>query len=382
MDNEPNNQPTVNREPPNPTQPQSEKPINQAPSSEPQVNVSPSTEPVTSNPVIPPASPKFSSVRKRFALILGLSVAIAIVLFGAAAALYLGYVVPNRPSNVLKTAIENTLAERDVSFNSNLNITTSGSSKMSYKLIANGAANLNSKAVDVNLSLTVDGVNIPVEVRMINQNVYFKAGDLSQLASLIGAYSPQAASITKSLASSISNKWIVVDSTLVKQIPGASCTLDSNWGLTKSDINYLVNQYNKNKFVTITSTSSDTVNGQPAEKFNLNINNNSAASFSSAFQHLSLVQSIEKCTNGKPLATIKGDGRTVPITVWVNKSSKLISKISFNSSPTSKTIGSFTTTLTYGNVNISTPSGAIPAAQFILQIERSLTLSSGTASLL
>ncbi len=330
----------------------------------------------------PPAAPASKSgLFKKLALVL---VAV-LVIGGGSAAAYFGAVVPNKPANVLKSALVNSLQQKQTSFTGTLQA-SSGAGGLALKADVNGASNSTAKTADLQLNLTVSGVSFPVEARLVKDNVYIKVGDLSTIASLLGAYSPDAGSLATTLSDQLSNKWIVIDSTLLDE-SGASCILNNNWGLTQADIQLLENQYDKNPFVTIQSTASDSVNGHSAEKFVLSINDDKATAYgnSKVLDNLSIVKEIQKCdksaTSLPDTSTATGDHKTTPITVWVDKSSKRIVKLALQDNSSKSATGSFTTTISYAPVSITAPANAEPAVQVLAQIEKDAAANPGLSNL-
>ncbi|HET7320606.1 MAG TPA: hypothetical protein VFI84_03425 [Candidatus Saccharimonadales bacterium] len=312
-----------------------------------------------------------------------------VLLGGAASAAYYGYVVPNKPENVLKTAFENTLAQRNVSSVTSFETSpTSSDGGLAVKVDAKTSANLDSKAADVNLNLTMTGISLPLELRLVDQNLYVKAGDLSTISSLVESFAPGAGGAVKSVAGSLSNKWIEVDSTLLKQA-GATCALDTSWALNKSDVSLLETMYQTNQFITIKSHATDSVNGKAAEKYELAMNDNKFAGYAKNLSQLSVLKDMQKCGSSKykqPDTSSLADGDTTPITVWVDKSTKRIVKLSTHSTAQDNTKshfqGTLTSTLSYDPVTVTAPTGAEPALQVITDLEKKLSTDPQLQSLL
>jgi hypothetical protein len=340
----------------------------------------PSPQPFFSAPA-PPAAPVFGggdplvapapSPRKRPAKSLLMALAAVLVVGVGSAAAYVGVIVPNKPANVLKAAFINSLQQTQSSTSGTFSATGGGI----YKGTFNTAEDTTAKAIDAQFNLTVSGVNFSVETRLVNQNLYIKVGDLSTIAGLVNGFYPSAGSLVQSLSSDLSNKWIVVDSTLLNQSAGIKCALNTSWTLTNADIKLLESQYNKNPFTTIQSTSSDKVGGQPAEKFVLNIDNSKLDAFGNgSVQNLSAVKALQKCpgsTTTTTKASTTGHGQT-PLTVWVDKGSKRIVQISATSNNKNSSVsGSTTVQLHYGKVSITAPNNAESALKVLTDIQNS-----------
>lgn len=313
-------------------------------------------------------------------------IAAVLVLGGASAAAYYKLIVPNQPENVLRTALMNTLQARQIGYSGTLNAspTGSGSINMAGKLTYSGSLDSSKKADDTNLNLTVSGINVGGEIRYVNQNAYFKFGDLSNLATMAGNLYPSVKTQAQSVSSDLSNKWIEVDSTLIDQ-SGLQCLLNDNQQLTNADIGQLEGAYKSDQFVKINKTSSTVLGGAPTEKFDITINDNKGAKFIDSTYKLPMYASIKKCGDGKITnSDVHGDNKSHALTLWVDKSSKKISQVSFsysegNGTSTGENLNSLTS-LSYKSVSISAPANAEPFMVAMTKLESDLGLSQGAAS--
>jgi hypothetical protein len=358
-------------------------------SSQPVVSGSYNASPTPLYGGVDPSPPMSTPSTPRSFKALLIALAAVVVIGGGSAAAYFGVIVPNKPANVLKSALVNTLQQKQSSFKGSLEANGGG---VALRADINGASNTVAKTADLQLNLTVSGISFPVETRLVNKNVYVKVGDLSTIASLVNAYSPDAGSIVNTVSSQLSNKWIVIDSTLLNE-SGAGCVVDTNWAFTPADIQLLENQYSKNPFVTIQSTASDMVNGQKAEKFVLSIDDDKAAAAygnPKVLNNLSLVKAIEKCNKGSSAipdtSKATGDHQKTPITLWIDKANKRIVKIDLQDNGAkakqSGTSGSFTTTISYKPVSISAPPNAESAIQVFTDIEKAAASNPAVSNLL
>jgi hypothetical protein len=310
-----------------------------------------------------------------------------LIIGGGSAAAYLGVILPNKPINVLKQALSNSLQQPQSSFKGTLVTNPASSGGVAYKADFSGATDSAAKAADFNLSLTVSGVAFPIEARLVNQNVYVKPGDLSTIAGLANAYSPGIGGLAKTLSSQLSNKWIVIDSTLLNQSGAAGCILNTSWAISKADTQLLNDVYGKNSFVTIQSTSADSVNGQNAKKFVLSIDDDKLAAYGNdkTLDNLSLVKSAQKCDKNttKSISNAKGDHGKTPLTVWVG-SNKRIAKIAYQGTSAKKGNlgGSLTLTFDYNKVSITAPSNAEPAIQVLTDIQKAAAADPALLNLL
>ncbi len=334
-----------------------------------------STTPVVSKEVADPTMPA-SPPKKRFLLPKAVLLAFIAFLFlgGSTAAAYYGVVIPNKPDNVLKAAIANSLQEQQVSFNGTIEGGPAKGSGTAYKATVTGSSDAAAKSGDVMLNVTVSGATFSIEARLVNQNLYVKLGDLTTITGLIGSYSPDLAKTATSVNSTLSNQWVEFDSTLLKQA-GGSCVLDTSWSLTKADLQLLQNQYLKHQFVTIKSSTTDTVNGKKVDKMVLSINDDTASAFSKELDSLSIIKALNSCAKStKPSGSIvTADHDTTPITVWVDKGTKHIVQIASQSTAKDAASGNIKASgvlaLQYGKVSITAPTNVKPALQVLTKLE-------------
>jgi len=300
------------------------------------------------------------------------TLAVLLVLGGGAAAAYVGVVVPNQPANVLRTAFINSVQTKQISTDGTFD-GGSGSVKGTFSSAVNTAV----KSADAKVNVTFSGISFPIEARLVQQNAYFKIGDLSTVSSLIGAFSPDAAKAADSLSKQVSNKWISVDSTIINQDPTAKCLMGLNWTLNQADIKQMQNQYDKHPFTTIKSTANDTVQDKAAKKFVLNISEDSFNKFGDSLQSLSIVKAAQKCpglsnasTTAMRLTASKTTNKSTLLTVWVDKQTKHVVQIANSSKD-----GSTVVKLSYGNVSIAAPPNAVPILNFLGSLQSTLQSS-------
>ena len=325
--------------------------------------------PVSSTP--PPVSAKRSIIKP---LII---VAAAVVLLAAAAGVaYAAVIVPNKPANVLTAALENSLQAKQVSYKGSINLESDGNSS---KVAISGSQDNTKHASDLNLEVTTTGVTVAVEGRLVDKNLYVKLGDLTSVNSLLSLYAgSEATKLTSVLNEQVANKWIVVDSTLLDQA-GGSCALNANLSLTRADVNILEQQYKQYPFAIIQSNAGDVINGKNVTKYQLSIDDDKAAVYGDGLAHLSFVKALEACSKTAATSTTKsiGDHDKTPLTIWVDKATKQVVQIASQSTAqdaNNGTKGSGQITFDYAPVSITAPSGAIPALQVLVKLEKALGL--------
>jgi hypothetical protein len=340
--------------------------------------------------ILKPASPK-KKWQNPFKMKKAMLFVIApiVILGGGVAAAYVGVIVPNKPANVLKSAIINSLQQPDVSGSGSLQDSrTSTSSGIAYKVNINTEVNRPDKAVDLSLNITVSGINVPVEARIVNGNAYFKFGDLSTVGTLLSSLSPSSSSQIQSLTSKLSNHWFSVDSTIIDESSTLKCFMNLNWTTSNSDTQTLENAYSKHSFIKIDSTTTTTLNGQKVEEFKLGINDDKEATFLESLSSSSIFQQVDKCGGSKTSDVSSeykslADNDTTPVTLWINKSTKQIVQASSNSTAKdakSGVVGNGTVSISYKPVSISAPSNAQSVVQLLTMLESQSTNSSSSSS--
>jgi hypothetical protein len=347
-------------------------PVTDVPSSSPDSTVGEVT-PVSATAPAPTASTtsRFGFLKSKKAKIVAIIVAVLVVLGAGSAGAYFGIIVPNKPENVLKSAIANTLKERQISYDGTVDVQAVDTSKAgatpATSVTFKGGSDLDKNATKAELAVTVSGVKVQGEIRYVDQTGYVKLGDLTAIKNLATAYSPDAASAI----SKVENQWIEIDKTLVKQAK-ADCVLDTKLMLSDADVKMLSDAYTKTPFTTIKSTSSDPVNGKAATKFELAIDDNKLGDYAKNFDNVSLVKQLKSCSpqvSDKANYNDLKDNDTTPLTVWVDKGSKRIVKIAGHTTDQDEkknnTKGTASVTLSYGPVTVDKPANAKPIMTLI-----------------
>jgi hypothetical protein len=329
--------------------------------------------PVTSAPIASatPTKSRFGFLKTKRAKLALVVVAVLVVLGAGSAGAYFGVIVPNKPENVLKSAIANTLKERQVSYDGTVDVQAVDSSKAgatpATSVTFKGGSDLDKNATKAEVSVTVSGVKVQGEVRYVDQTGYVKLGDLTAIKNLATAYSPDAASAI----SKVENQWIEIDKTLLKQAK-ADCVLDTKLTISDADLKMLSDAYTKTPFTTITSTTSDPVNGKAATKFELSIDDNKLGDYAKNFDNLSVVKQLKSCapqvSDKANYSDLKDNDKT-PLTLWVDKGTKRIVKIAGHTTAQDEkkdnTKGTASVTLSYGPVTVDKPANAKPIMTLI-----------------
>lgn len=336
--------------------------------------------PTVSSPTPPDGKKKFSLGGKKTKLA---SIIIAgVILLGAVGAgAYYGVYLPNTPQNILKKSVANTLKQEKISGKGNASFTGKDSTAVTAAYTLQTDSTKNAAAATVDLS--VSGIKLPLEVRSVDKAVYLKFGDLSTVQALATAsLGAESAGLVDTISKQVSNKWIEFDESLIKTASNDKCSvLTENGKLSDSDVDKLVSIYDKNEFVEIKKTSSDTVDGRKVTKAELGLNKDKAKAFGKDVEQLDMFKKLKECsgdTAGKTEAAkdaeeFKGN---YELTAWVDKSKKELVKVSLKVTDDD---GSMSADFTFNKdqVNITKPEGAIPAMQLLTQFSPLLGASSG-----
>lgn len=340
------------------------------------------------------------SKRKALTIFVGVLAGL-LLLGGSIAAAYFGVVVPNKPENILKQSLLKSLEENSGTTKGIVEFSeeNAASGKIAYELLSD----VDKKAFEGKFNVTVSGIDIPLEARYVDGNVYFKIGDLKTLSSLVGGYAAmfgtdqaQVDQLLAIVSDKVANQWVVVDSTLL-DTAGLSCFENIDFKMTDADKQLLKDQYEKNQFATIKNHQDDSVNGAKAIKYELEIDGKKLDKYMNSLNNLSLVKALEKCAkdSGQELDTEVDSAEEalpdkIPVTVWVDKDKKVITKTAYDlTEPASGDSGAVTVkaegTTTYQPVSITAPKDAKPLMQLVGELQQDLyrifpELSSGFSS--
>jgi len=338
-------------------------------------------QPVGSPPAgpVPPARPK-----KRLMVMLTVAVVGLALLVGGSAAAYYLVVVPNKPENVLKSALQNTAKQSQVNFDGKVTSTSSG---LAAAVTARGGVDTQAKAMQMTADITISGVKVSVELRFVDNAIYLKFGDLSAIKNISEIASSEYTEVVDKATKPLSNQWIEVDETLLAQA-GADCYLDVSWGASQEDLQKLVDHYEMKPFANIKGTDDEAVDGHSATKYDIVIDDNKLSEYFKDIPSVSALEQLKQCGSKKDPFNERylkelADNDTTPLQIWVDKETKLISKVASQSTPQDKEKDDFTGNaeikLTYGAVKVEKPEGAKPAVQVYNELRKALGMGSSSS---
>ena len=344
----------------------------------------PATTP-TPAPVVPVSTP---SKKSRLKVVLITAIAAVVVLGGGAAA-YFGVVVPNKPENKLKKAVENLASQKTATIKGSIKVDTGGAS-------VNLAINMlhvdpEKQAALADFALTFSGVTIPAEVRYIDSNVYVKLGDVSTLKSLASAYSGVDSQVIDQIASKVSNQWIEIDQTLLKQASSGAqtnmaCSSEETTAKAHTAANDLLKLATDDqaKAYTITETSKEDVDGVSTTKLELALDEAKLKEFGTKAGELQSVKDLEKCLSSDDASKATDeaeDGDITKFNVWID-GDKRIKRVEMGVTAGKDSEKSTTTidlTMVKDAPTVEKPSGAKPVMQLYGELQS--LFSGGSSSL-
>jgi hypothetical protein len=327
------------------------------------------------NQPVPSSSPpkKKASKLKIFLIIM----AGLILLTGVTAAGYFGVYLPNKPENVLKQSIANTLNKRQISGQGAATASGGGSSgamTLDYTFQLDGT---NSSA-NAGGELAFSGVKLPFEARFIDENAYLKINDLSTVKSLAkGFMGPKSGPLIDQASEKISNNWIEFDKSLLHS---TECPVLSaeDFRLGEKDVEQVLGAYKVNEFASIKSTSEETFGDQEVTKFDLQLDQDKAESFWEEVEKIEAGKYPKACEDRFKDAGLQGDDEdknkedSYELSVWVNKSKKEVAKLVYKTE--SKTDGSIAIDFIFDDkpVNIQKPADSVPVLQLLGELTQLL----------
>lgn len=336
-------------------------------------NTGPQTTPQQPTNAAPPATTgkKFDLgkfIPKKFLLPL----IIALVLVVASAAAYFAVVVPKKPENVLKKAITNSLKKRQVKTNGELKVEDSAAETEALKSFSVGfstQSDVDKKVSSATFEFMSKDIKLPLEIRMVENNLYLKIGDTNTLENISSMVEPDVAETINAFGAPLANKWIVIESELLKQ-SGTDCLLDSGtWN--DADADAVANVYSKNKFVKVKSTAQESVAGRASTKMSLEVDEEKAKSFTKGLNEVPAFKKVNDCTEkfsqGQGLDSQldkEANKGTYELNVWVDNSDKTFSKLELIGKDGEST-ATFSITFDYSGVSVEKPADATPLAELL-----------------
>lgn len=336
--------------------------------------------PQTVNPMQPaPVATAPQPKNKKTKLIAIIVVAVLLLLGGSAAA-YFGAVVPNKPENLLKSAVKNLAEQESFTGKGYIDVASqSGALRVDVNMLHTDMTT-NTSLADIEVAFS--GIKVPAEIRYVGDSVYIKLGDLSSLVSAAAGFGlgdvPELATLVET---KLSNQWIEIDRTLLNQATAESqskCSPEEVAKLTRSAVNEVLELAVDDQAspYTILNTTKEDVDGSKATKIELGLDNARLVEFGGKARDLSAIKELEKCDDQSNTLTegidpTAGDANVTVFNVWID-GSKNFKRIEINTE-TDDNSGKVTSKLDLTALKdaptVEKPSDAKPVIQLIGELQ-------------
>lgn len=311
---------------------------------------------MTDNPL--PVSPP---QRRNKTLLFGLIIAAVILLLtgGAAASYY--YSMVNKPENVLKQALANSMdlqKAKTIHMSGKTSIQQKDSEtpiEVEYKI----AGNSETGAFDVNGTVDMLISNVTFDLRSTDSKTFYvRMGGLEGVSQLLAATGEETAALAP-IITSLDNQWIEINDSFLKQIDK---TYESAEPLTQADIQKITEAYLQHSFLVIKNVLADeTVGGKDSYRYKIVVDPAKLKSFLAAVKDakldsLKIDQEVLDVYN-KGIDEVGFD--KYPFEIWISKDDKMIRKMAFSVTSGETNIESSLVVNDYNKpVDVQKPEGA------------------------
>jgi hypothetical protein len=317
------------------------------------------------------------STKSKKGLLIGLVIALVVlVLGGGAAAAYFGYVVPNKPENVLKTALVNGFAQNKVDsehFNGKVSVTDK-TSNMTLSGTFNGGSTAKG-AFDMTADIDAVVTKVKLDVRSVDgDTVYLRVGGLNGLPELLNAYGGGTATSSSEMAAYASiigilnNQWIEINQSILSQLGAADM---GSFKITDADRTKIGNAYEAHQFLTVQEKLGDEkISDMASYHYKVAINKAELKDFMVAVKDAKLdsIKLTQDDITQFNDAVKNIDFTKYPVDVWVSKDKKLIDQVSFSYSNKDVALSARATIIDYKPVTVTKPEGAKSLLEIISQM--------------
>ncbi|HEV7454232.1 MAG TPA: hypothetical protein VGO07_03150 [Candidatus Saccharimonadales bacterium] len=324
-------------------------------------------------------------VNKKGLLIALIIAVVIVVLGGGIAAAYFGYVVPNKPENVLNTALMNTFDSEKVKSEhvSGKVSVKDTASNMTLASSFTGGANSDG-AFEIKADVDALVTKLTIDARSVDGSTYYlKVGGLEGLPELMsmgmGAMDSTPASAYAPIIATLNNQWVEINESILSQIGLDTGSLKMN----KADDKKMADTYGKYQFLSIKEKlSSEKISGMDSYHYKVAVDKTELKNFMTGLKDAKL-QSVK--INQDSLTQFNDAIKNVdfskyPIDIWITKDTKLIDQVTFTYAGKDASVTGRLTILDFNKpVNITKPTGTKSLLEVISNL---YTGSGGSAALM
>lgn len=277
---------------------------------------------VTPNP-LPVAAPK----HRKKGLIAGLIIAAVLLLVsGGAAASY--YYMLNKPENVLKQALANSLSlekAATMQFNGLLSAEESGSGtpiEATFKGSADSKTGAFEFGGEVDLVLTTATFDM---LSADGKSLFFRLGGLEGLPELLASSADEAAAYAP-LVASLNDQWIEISDSLIKQYDKSF----ESGVLTEADAKKAADAYLEHPFLVVDEVLDDqTIAGAVCYHYRLKVDPAKLKSFFAALKDAKLdsYKIDQKALDTFNKSIDEAELQKYPFEIWISKDGKMIKQV-------------------------------------------------------
>lgn len=338
-----------------------QEPLNNPPQSEVPTPSEQPQQPMAVTPLKKKSKMKFIVIGAAAALLLG----------GGSAAAYFGVVVPNKPENVFKVALENTFSQKSGTYEGTVDVSDE-SAGLFGEVKVDVSGEIAENAISNKTTLNILGMSVPVEVRFVENKAYVKFDDLNAVSEALTSFLSEAASGVNAVLRDAEGQWYYIDQAALDKLPqsedeatqSVDCVAESLNMNASEQLDTFKKFFEQNEFVTVASSESDDVDGKSATKMELAIDKEKLKAFANALAEEQKSKLPEGC-DSSDLPSVddvfKGlDEQNISdtsLTIWVTKDDKMIKKFEFGAKA-DKTEIKATFVLDFKSVTIQAPEGA------------------------
>lgn len=287
-----------------------------------------------------PAATGMPSKPKNKGLLIGLVVGLVVlVLAGGAAAAYFGYVVPNKPQNVLNAALVSSFSSDKVTsehFDGKVSVKDKASGSTFSGTFSGGATT--GGAFSINASIDAVVTKVTVDVRSTDGSTYYvRMGGLEGLPELLSTMEDPMAKMYAPMVAGLNNQWIEINESVLSQF-GASAP---NFKMSEADRTKLGEIYTDHQFLTVSQKLADEkINGMDSYHFKVTVDKDEFKGFVKAIKDAKVagitITQNELDEFNKSLNEV--DFTKYPVDIWVAKDLKMVDQVVFSLSDSEATV--------------------------------------------